>query len=165
LPRERRTDRSSRKSRPSQYPSGCRLVEITPERNFCDHSSFDSQRAWFRGGMQLCGHFLAVTAFSLLCSRRRRPISTRHEPRPIISFVSCYRVQQLDLTASISLNGQIRSREDACLAPMKETPAKPNRGEPYARHIQSSVEKHLGRNLSVSTIRRYVKLVILEGRT
>ncbi len=47
-------------------------------------------------------------------------------------------------------------------AAMKGTPAKPTRGEAFAKLIQPDVEKRLGRNVSLSTIRRYVEAILKE---
>jgi hypothetical protein len=51
---------------------------------------------------------------------------------------------------------------NAVRAAMKATPARPTQGEAYARLIQPEVEKRLGRPLSVSTIRRYARIILEE---
>ena len=52
----------------------------------------------------------------------------------------------------------------AVRAAIEKTPAKPTRSEAYALLLQPLVKERLGRNVSVSTVRRYVT-AILEGRT
>lgn len=52
----------------------------------------------------------------------------------------------------------------AVQAAMEQTPAKATRGLAFAMHIQEKVVKLLGRDLSASQIKRYVK-AILEERT
>jgi hypothetical protein len=52
----------------------------------------------------------------------------------------------------------------AVRAAVKKTPAKPTRSEAYARLLQPLVKERLGRNVSVSTVRRCVT-AILEERT